>query len=129
MPSSLDRDGTASGRGQCRAQNRSEAANVGLSSGASNLVEECRNGLGLLRKMANSNATAVSVFSPPLMRDRLRISLPGGRAVISMPVSSTSEGILQHNVGHAPPEQFAEEFLEMDANGFKRVVKSCGYPR
>jgi hypothetical protein len=40
--------------------------------------------------MANSNAVAVRVFSPPLSRVTLWSCLPGGFATISMPLSSGS---------------------------------------
>ena len=57
------------------------------SSNAASTSSSTQNGLGRLRKIANSSATQVSVFSPPLSNEMLRGSLPGGRATISMPLS------------------------------------------
>ena len=53
--------------------------------------------------MANSRATAVIVFSPPLISEMLRSSLPGGRATISMPLSSMSVSSSRITSAMPPP--------------------------
>ena len=71
---------------------RSTADNraVFASSRAASTSSSRQNGAGFERKMANRSATAVRVFSPPLIRAIERSSLPGGRATTSMPLSSGS---------------------------------------
>ncbi len=73
------------------------------SSSAASTSSRMQNGLGLLRKIANSSATAVSVFSPPLISEMLRSSLPGGRAMISMPLSNTSDSSSKTTSAMPPP--------------------------
>ena len=51
----------------------------------------------------------------------LRSSLPGGRAMISMPGFQNVGFVLQHHVGHAAAEQLAEQLLEMAADGGEGV--------
>ena len=62
-----------------------------------------QNGLGLLRNTASSSATQVSVFSPPESSEMLQASLPGGRATISMPHSSTSSASSTTMSASPPP--------------------------
>ena len=62
-----------------------------------------QNGLGLLRNTASNSATQVSVFSPPDSSEMLQASLPGGRATISMPHSSTSSASSRMMSASPPP--------------------------
>ena len=86
---------------------------VFASSRAASTSSSRQNGLGLLRKIASNSATAVSVFSPPLMSERPRSSLPGGRATMSTPGFEHVVRVIQHDVGHAAAEELAEQFLEV----------------
>ena len=54
--------------------------------------------------MANSSDTAVIVRCPPESRDRLLRTVPGGRATISMPLSSTSSLSTRLRSAAPPPK-------------------------
>ena len=58
------------------------------SSSAASTSSSSAHGAGFERRIAKSSATAVIVRSPPESSEMLRSSLPGGRALISMPHSS-----------------------------------------
>ena len=62
------------------------------SSGASTSSSR-QNGAGLSSKIENTSATAVSAFSPPDSWLIELFRLPGGRAMIATPDSSTSSPV------------------------------------
>ena len=81
------------------------------SSGAST-SSSMQNGDGLTRKMANSSDTAVSAFSPPDSSSMFWLTfLPGGLAMISMPVSSMSLVVGQHAGWRLAAAEHAREHL------------------
>jgi hypothetical protein len=47
--------------------------------------------------MANNKAIAVKAFSPPDNNDKCCSFLPGGEAIISMPVSNILSGLVSFN--------------------------------
>ncbi len=75
-----------------------------------------RTGLGLYWKIAKISETAVSAFSPPLISSIEVSFLPGGCAMISMPVSSMSSGFGQLQLGAVPPPNMRGKIC------WKRVV-------
>ena len=72
------------------------------SSGAS-ISSSRQNGLGRYLKMANISAIAVSAFSPPDSSCTLCSRLPGGCAMMSMPLSSGSLSSSSVRPARPPP--------------------------
>ena len=73
------------------------------SSRAASTSSRMQKGEGFDLKMAISRATVVRVFSPPLSRLTERVSFPGGRARMSMPLSRTSSGLSRTRSALPPP--------------------------
>ena len=73
------------------------------SSSAASTSSSIQNGTGLTLRIANNNDIAVRVFSPPDRSDICWSFLPGGRATISIPVSSILSGSVSFNSALPPP--------------------------
>ena len=73
------------------------------SSSAASTSSSTQNGAGRTSSIANRSATAVSARSPPESIDSAWGFLPGGRAVISMPVADRSVGSVRTSFAKPPP--------------------------
>ena len=73
------------------------------SSSAASTSSSTQNGAGRTSSIANSSATAVSARSPPESIARAWGFLPGGRAVISIPVVDRSFGSVSESRAKPPP--------------------------
>ena len=73
------------------------------SSSAASTSSSTQNGAGRTSSIANSSATAVSARSPPESIASACGFLPGGRAVISMPVVARSAGSVSESFAKPPP--------------------------
>ena len=94
------------------------------SSSAASTSSSTQNGAGRTSSIANSSATAVSARSPPESIASAWGFLPGGRAVISMPVEPRSSGSVSDSRAKPPPNSCrnrASNAISRAAN----VVRNC----
>lgn len=80
----------------------SEKVKTLLSSSAASTSSNKQNGTGLTFSIANNNAMAVNVFSPPDKAWILLKFFPGGVASNSIPVSSISSGLVKYKLADPP---------------------------
>ena len=76
------------------------------SSSAASTSSSIQNGTGLVSSIANNSDIAVKVFSPPDSKDICFSVLPGGKAFMSIPVWSTSSGLVNLSSALPPPNNF-----------------------
>ena len=100
-----------------------EPADVGVIERSVDLVEQAE-GLGRYRKIANISAIAVSAFSPPDSSCTLWRRLPGGWAMMSMPLSSASLSSSSIRPARAAAEERRERLLEVLVDHGERVVEA-----
>ena len=82
------------------------------SSSAASTSSSTQNGTGRTSSIASSSATAVSARSPPDSIASGWRFLPGGRAVISMPVAARSSGSVSDELRVAAAEELLEARVE-----------------
>ena len=80
------------------------------SSRAASTSSRKQKGVGLVLNTANCRAKAVMDFSPPLSREMLRVSFPGGLATTSIPASKTSTPASSRISALPPPKSFLKIF-------------------
>ena len=97
---------------------------MSASSRAASTSSRMQKGVGLtLNRLKIRAAAAVSARSPPESRERLVARLPGGRVIISMPVSATSSGSVSVKLSRAAAEKTGEISRKGLGNGHKRAAK------
>ena len=89
----------------------SEKVKTLLSSSAASTSSNKQNGTGLTFSIANNNAMAVNVFSPPDKAWILLKFFPGGVASNSIPVSSISSGLVKYKLADPPLNNSLNTFL------------------
>ena len=80
-------------------------ASTFTSSNAASTSSSIQNGAGLDLIIANNNEIAVNVFSPPDNNEIVVSFLPGGQAIISIPVSLILFGSVNLSSASPPPNK------------------------
>ena len=93
------------------------------SSGAST-SSRMQKGEGLYWKIANSSAIAVSAFSPPESSSTFCSRLPGGWAMMSMPLSRTSSSSSRRQPAGAAAEELLEHLPEVLVDDLERLAEA-----